>query len=123
MIFSHFKAIEKSVQSGLFKFVAHLDYVCKMGTEFYSNKNFIEEKNAVLKELVETSTGTEISTKGLRKIGDFYPENWFLEKIKELNIPIVISDDAHRVDELGLDFEKAEAKLKELNITNRIKMR
>ena len=44
-----------------------------------------------------------------------------LEKLKEQNIPLVISDDAHRVEELGFDFDMAEEKLFELKISNRIK--
>ena len=64
--------------------------------------------------------GAEISTKGLRKIGDFYPDEWFLKKIKEQGIPMVISDDAHKVEELGFDFDKAEERLSEFGILNRI---
>lgn len=121
LISSHFKTIAKSAESRMFKFVAHLDYVRKMGTEFCADTDFLSEKEAVISALKNSVTGTEISTKGLRKVGDFYPSGWFLEKLKEQNIPLVISDDAHRVEELGFDFDMAEEKLSELKISNRIK--
>ena len=120
LISSHFKTITKAAQSGLFKFTAHLDYVRKMGAEFYLPQEYQEEKTAVLEALTSSRTATEISTKGLRRIGDFYPDEWFLKQIKEREIPIIISDDAHRCSELGFDFDQAEAKLSELGITNRL---
>lgn len=121
LISEHFKTIKKSIDSGLFKFIAHLDYVRKMGADFYLTEDFLKEKLSIIQALKNTGTGTEISTKGLRKINDFYPSEWFLQKIKETDIPIVISDDAHRTEELGFDFAKAEAKLADLKINKRIK--
>lgn len=120
LISSHFKAIEKSAKSGLFKFIAHLDYVRKMGDMLYSVDEYKTEKMAVIKSLKDSGTGTEISTKGLRKVGDFYPDEFFLQNIKFFNLPVVISDDAHCISELGGDFYKAEEKLSELGIKNRI---
>lgn len=121
LISAHFKTIANSAKSGLFKFVAHADYVRKMGTEFCGKNDFIEEKTELLEALKTSGTGTEISTKGLRKIGDFYPDEWFLQKIKECDISVVISDDAHKTDEIGYDFDKAENRLKEFGISRRIK--
>ena len=120
LISSHFKAVAESAKSGLFRFVAHLDYVRKMGTEFCGSSDFAAEKSKLLEALKISGIGAEISTKGLRKIGDFYPDEWFLKKIKEQGIPMVISDDAHKVEELGFDFDKAEERLSEFGILNRI---
>ena len=122
LVSSHFKTISQAAESRLFKFIAHLDYVRKMSSDYLQSQHFIQEKTEVIKALKNNNIGAELSTKGLRKIGDFYPDSWFLQKIKEENIPVVISDDSHRTSELGLDFDKAESKLSELNIKNRIKM-
>lgn len=122
LISSHFKMIAKSAESGLFKFIAHLDYVKKMGPEFCADTNFIAEKSTIIESIKKSDVGTEISTKGLRKIGDFYPSEWFLSELKKNNIKIVISDDAHQTSELGFKFDEAEAKLAEFNITNRLKL-
>lgn len=121
LISSHFKTIALSAKSELFKFVAHPDYVRKMGTEFCSISDFVEEKTELLQALKLSKTGVEISTKGLRKIGDFYPDERFLQKVKEYDIPVVISDDAHRTDEIGYEFVKAEDKLKETGVVRRIR--
>ena len=120
LISNHFKTIAKSAQSELFKFVAHLDYVRKMGTEFCAEADFVKEKSEIIQALKNYNVATEISTKGLRKIGDFYPSEWFLRELKKNSVQMLISDDAHRIEELGSDFDLAEKKLTELKITNRL---
>ena len=122
LIRSHFKTIAQSAQSGIFKFVAHLDYVKKMGTEFCSTEDYLNEKSLIISALKKSGIGAELSTKGLRKIGCFYPDDWFLDKIKQQDISVVISDDAHRVEELGYGFAIAEEKLNEVKITKRLKL-
>ena len=117
----HFRVLRQAIETGIFKFLAHLDYVRKYGDEIYNVNLFTEEKQAILAALKKTNTGIEISTKGLRKIGCFYPDGKVLEQVKLLNIPVVISDDAHTIYELGADFDKAEAELKKYNIINRLK--
>ena len=120
LISEHFKTIRKSAESDLFKFIAHLDYVRKMG-EYYETFDYTEEKTALIKALKTHNIGAEISTKGLRKVGDFYPGEWFLQKLAENNIAMVISDDAHSISELGSDFNKAEAAIQKYGINKRIR--
>jgi len=117
----HFQTMEKAVQSGVFKFLAHLDYARKLGDEFCSADSFKGEKTAILEALQNQNVGMEISTKGLRKIGDFYPCGWILDEAAKRNIKMVISDDAHKIEELGMDFAKAESALLAHNIKNRLK--
>ena len=116
----HFQTIEESVKSGVFKFIAHIDYARKLCELTCPQNAFIKEKKQIIKTLKDCKIGTEVSTKGLRRIGDFYPCDWLIEEIAKQGVSVVISDDAHNVDELGMDFAKAEAKLKEHNITNRL---
>ena len=75
----------------------------------------------MLDSLREHNIGIELSTKGLRKIGDYYPRGNILSEIAVRNLPVVISDDAHKTEELGYAFADAEQILSDYNITNRIK--
>ncbi|MBR1601181.1 MAG: histidinol-phosphatase HisJ family protein [Alphaproteobacteria bacterium] len=120
-IANHFGAMKKSAESGLYSFLAHIDYIRKLGDNICGPHQYVENKIEVLKVLQENNMGIEISTKGLRKINDFYPCSEILDKIAELGIKTVISDDAHNIDELGSDFEKAEKELTKHNITHRLK--
>jgi histidinol phosphatase-like PHP family hydrolase len=76
---------------------------------------------AVLDSLKNTCTAMEVSTKGLRKVNDFYPAEEILRAAAQRNIMTVISDDAHQTSELGKDFDKAEMILHKYGITERLK--
>lgn len=121
LVSQHFVNMRQAVESGLFKFLAHIDYVRKMGREYCQESDYLNEKKAVLDALQKNNVGTEISTKGLRKIGDFYPCSWILDEIAKRDIKVVISDDAHNDDELGFEFDKAEKELALHGIVNRLK--
>lgn len=117
----HFKSMKEAVESGVFKFLAHIDYIRRMGNGVCNAETYSEEKIAVLDSLREHNIGIELSTKGLRKIGDYYPSGNILSEIAVRNLPVVISDDAHKTEELGYAFADAEQILSDYNITNRIK--
>lgn len=116
----HFETIEKAVKSGVFKFLAHLDYARRLG-DISSAEKFMPQKLKILDALQCQNIGMEISTKGLRKINDFYPSTEILTEAAKRSIPFVISDDAHAVAELGDRFDLAEAALAKHNIQHRIK--
>lgn len=117
----HFNNICKSIDSGLYAFVAHLDYVRKVGDQYFSAQRYWDDICAVLAVLQKHGIATEISTKGLRKSGDYYPSVMILQEIAKRNIKMVISDDAHRIEELGYDFAKAEECLEKYGISNRLR--
>lgn len=115
---SYFNNIVKAIESNMFDFVAHLDYCKKHNITL---KNYEDEFTNILNAFNKTKTPYEISTKGLRVVGDFYPAKWIIEKLQAMNVAIVISDDAHHLSELKFDFEKAENLLKNLKYQNRLK--
>lgn len=117
----HFETIKKAVESGVFKFLAHIDYARKIGNAIYNADAYLPKQLEILDVLQKQNTAMEISTKGLRKIGDFYPGEPILAAAAERNIKFVISDDAHAVSELGDRFDLAEARLSRFGIKNRLK--
>ena len=117
----HFETMCRAVESGMFKFLAHMDYVRRVGRDVCDDDSFPTEKQRIFDALEETNTALEISTKGLRRLGDFYPSASVLQAAAKRNIAFVISDDAHKPEELGADFDKAEATLQKYGITKRLK--
>ena len=61
----------------------------------------------------------EINSKGISKSGEPYPTLEIIKKMRNLNIPTLISDDAHKADNMGKDYDKVEKILQELIYTNR----
>ena len=85
----------------------------------YNQNLYNSDYDAIINALAENNMATELSTKGLRKSDDFFPCHNLLNKITAKNIPLVISDDAHRCTEVGYMFDKAEKVLSELKYNNR----
>jgi histidinol-phosphatase (PHP family) len=117
----HFETMCQAVETGMFKFLAHIDYVRKYGPEVYDIDDFATEKDKIIDALLRTNTALEISTKGLRKIGDFYPDDKLITKAADKGVIFIVSDDAHKTEELGADFDKAEAVLAKHHITKILK--
>ena len=117
MIRQHFKIICRAASSGLFDFIAHIDYIRKM--PIYNTTDFSNEKAELIKTLAAHNVATEISTKGLRKSDYFYPDSDMLKNAIKNNVKIVISDDAHRTNELGYRFDYAEDTLRQYDCTSR----
>ena len=113
----HLKTLCAAAESGFFDFMAHIDYMRKM--DVFAKDIFAEDKANMLKFFADNNITVEVSTKGLRKGGYFYPCADMLKNLVENNVKLVISDDAHSVDQLGYRFDYAEEVLKELNCKNR----
>ncbi len=113
----HFKTLGEAAKSGVFSFIAHIDYIRK--TQICGRFDFLEEKKELIKVFTEANTATEVSTKGLRKANDFYPNSDMIKQLMDNNVKLVISDDAHRVGELGYNFSDAEKFFSDNNYSNR----
>ena len=112
----HLQTVKRAVNSGLFNFLAHIDYVRKV--KGYNQSLYNADYDEIIIDLAKNNMATELSTKGLRKSDDFFPSHDLLNKIIAKNIPLVISDDAHRCAEIGYMFDKAENVLSELKYSN-----
>lgn len=112
--------IARAAETKLFDFVAHLDYMRRVTG--CNDNSFMAEKEYLLQTLAKNNIPTEVSTKGIRKNGNCYPAPVLLNRMQELNIPVLISDDAHHVSELTQDFSVAESLLQKMDYKNRWKL-
>ena len=92
--------------------LGHMDYVSRYGP--YEDTSLVYGDYAdiideILRELVARGKGLEVNTSGYRYgIGNVYPQLAILKRYKELGGQIVtIGSDAHRPQDIGLDFDKA----------------
>jgi histidinol-phosphatase (PHP family) len=59
----------------------------------------------------------EVSTAGLRKpAGEMYPARAFLEMCIDAGVPVALSSDAHRPEDVGADYERALVELDTVGI-------
>lgn len=120
-IHRHLQTLKQAVNSKMFNFLAHIDYVRQV--RGYNKDLYSDDYTQLIEALAKNNVATELSTKGLRKSGDYFPCSDLLHKVCAKNIPLVISDDAHCCSEVGYLFEKAENTLEGLNYSNRFHLK
>jgi histidinol-phosphatase (PHP family) len=97
----YFAEVEAAVRSELFDTLGHLDYVKKYLAEHVPPAAFAgvpQVYEPVLRALVETGTGMEVNSSGLRQAPrEPYPAPWVVARFRELGGQVVTAgSDAHR---------------------------
>ena len=102
---------------GWFDFLGHPDLVKKFGHRPEGDlRRFYEP---TIEVIAANDVAIELSTAGLRKpCAEMYPSLEFLQLAREADIPIVISSDAHRPEEVGAEFPAAIALAREAGYTH-----
>ncbi|MEM2612024.1 MAG: histidinol-phosphatase [Thermoproteota archaeon] len=100
----YLELLEKAVETGLFKAVAHFDVAKNWG--FKPSKDFSKEELRILEKIRDLGMAVEVSSKGLRNpIKEPYPTRKILEECSSLRIPIIMGTDAHNLSELDSNIE------------------
>lgn len=117
---NYWQNIIEAVKSGYFDFIAHLD-VCKLFNLGVAPQ-WDEWKWKVIETLAEYKHPYELNTSGWTKVGDQHPYRWMLEELNKRDVPVVISDDAHKLEHIGQHYERAENLLKDIGYKKRWKL-
>ncbi len=118
---TYFYQINKMVESQHFEIVGHFDKI-KMnnaGRYFSENEKWYRMLvNESLELIKEKNLVIEVNTRGLyKKRSDrLFPDDQTLVQVKEMQIPVLISSDAHHPDELNMLMDYAEKRLIETGI-------
>lgn len=114
---AYFDQENEMIETEKFDIIGHFDKV-KMnsrGRYFHEDEKWYRDMVLETLDLIKQhDLIVEINTRGLYKqrYNGFYPSEWLLPRMKELNIPVVISSDAHLSEELTYYFKEAEEALK-----------
>jgi histidinol-phosphatase (PHP family) len=107
----YFQAIADAARSGLFDIAAHPDLVKIWGaahphrTPEGDLRRYYEP---AVEGIAEAGIAVEVSTAGLRKpVGELYPARAFLEMCVDAGIPVALSSDAHRPEDIGAGYDRA----------------
>ncbi len=117
----YFQAVAASASSGLFDIIAHPDLVKYWGPahpERTPRRDLRFYYEPTVEAFAEAGVAVEVSTAGLRKpVAEIYPARAFLEMCVEARVPVALSSDAHRPEDVGAGYEQALELLGELGIT------
>ena len=100
----YYETMQKAIRLGVFDVLAHFDLPKKFG--FRPATDMGELVAETLDLAAVAGVAIELSSAGLRKpAAEIYPSSTILRGMRERDIPIVLSSDAHRPDEVGADFD------------------
>lgn len=117
MLRMYWKKICEAANFGMFNWMAHLDLPRKVGVGCGDEWRIMECQ--VVDELAKNKMPIEVNT-GLRP--EPYPSFRILKAAAKADLPVLISDDAHRADQIGRFFDEAEALCELAGVKNRLSL-
>jgi histidinol-phosphatase (PHP family) len=115
----YFETIGETAASGLFDILAHPDLVKYWGRDRPRPEGDLRHYYELAMDGIASSgIAVEVSTAGLRKhTREIYPAPAFLEMCVQAGVPIALSSDAHRPEDIGADYDQALELLERLGVT------
>jgi histidinol-phosphatase (PHP family) len=105
----YFAAVAESARCGLFDIIAHPDLVKYWGDLQRTPEGDLRRYyEPTVEAIAEAGIAVEVSTAGLRKpAGEIYPARAFLEMCVDGGVPVALSSDAHKPEDVGGDYDRA----------------
>ena len=105
--------VAEMARTGMYDIAGHLDLTKKFG--FYPSVDLSREIDAALDAISEFCMTVEINTSGwYMPAGEQYPSVPILQGCLERGIPVMVSADAHKPENLMRGFDRAYALLREI---------
>ncbi|NQU31955.1 MAG: histidinol-phosphatase [Bacteroidetes bacterium] len=119
---AYYDQMNEMIETQMFDIVGHVDKI-----KMHNKDRYFKEEELWYQKLVDESLDlikqkdliVEVNTRGIykKRFPGLFPDGMTLQKVKNLNIPILISSDSHQPNELNLGFEEASSKLLEVGFT------
>jgi histidinol-phosphatase (PHP family) len=107
---------QAAARSGWVDIIGHLDCIKTEG--HLPDRSVTPLLEETVRVLAETGVTVELNTSGWRKrINECYPRAELLERCCHWGVPVTLSSDSHAPDQIGSDFDRAVALLKEIGYT------
>ncbi|MDC7124871.1 MAG: histidinol-phosphatase [Spirochaetales bacterium] len=113
LVKKYFQIEEEMIAKGGFDILGHCDLIKKrnMNNRFFDENESWYKKLAA--EMLDTLKGSdlivEVNTGGISRKAtkDVYPSPWMLKRCLEMNIPLTLSSDAHKPQNLNFYFKES----------------
>lgn len=114
----YFQTLGQAAASGLFDILAHPDLVKVGGAERPCPEGDLRRfYELAIDAIARSGIAVEVSTSGLRKrVRELYPAEAFLAMCAEAGVPVALSSDAHRPEDVGADYDQALALLERVGL-------
>lgn len=117
MLKQYWMNVQRLAQTGMFNWLAHLDLPKKK--HLGESATWGAMKLETIETIAGTGTPVEINTSGYN-IGTNqpYPGSKIMKMLAAHNVPVLLSDDAHKAENIGRDFGRAHMQACENGIKN-----
>lgn len=96
----YFEIINRSVESGLFEVIGHIDLIKLFGHR--PEEDVVKLITPTLELIADKDLVIEVNSNGMNKnVEEFYPAYSILEKAYQLDVKVTMSSDAHRAERVG----------------------
>jgi histidinol-phosphatase (PHP family) len=109
------------IETQKFDIIAHLDKIKMHNQDRFFTENedwYIKLVNHAIELITKKNLIVEINSRGIYRMRckNFYPSDYILEKLAKAKVPMIISSDAHKAEELPLYYEEAKTKLRSFGV-------
>ena len=124
MIEDYYRRVQRMLDTPRLTIVGHLDRIKLWNADgrYFREQEpwYVDIVERTLRAIAVRDVTVELNTKGWSmKLPDPQPSPWILERCAELGIPITVSSDAHRPEDVARWFDRALILLQDLDITPR----
>ncbi len=119
---TYYHQVNEMIETQEFEVLGHFDKI-----KMHNQDRFFTEDESWYQKLIDECLDlikqknliVEVNTRGIykKRSKSLFPDDLALEKVKQLNIPILLSSDAHQPSELNLGFAETKLKLIEIGFT------
>jgi len=107
LILSYYDDLHELIRSKYYTILGHFDVIKKLGFIPDDQERIWGRILRVIDDLETSNMAVEINTSGLRKReNELYPNKAIIKELIERNIPLVLSSDAHKPQDIGYAFDE-----------------
>ncbi len=114
MLHRYWQNVRAAAGSNLFNFMAHLDLLKKVNLG--SSAEWLDDEQKTIDIIKESGMAIELNSSAFKFCAEPYPSKRIMQMAGEADIPVIISDDAHKSAQLGSYFEQTEEMAKNCGI-------
>lgn len=115
LLYRYWQNERAAAESQLFDFMAHLDLMKKVGLGM--EPEWTEEERKTIAVIKKAGVLVELNTSYFKFGNEPYPSQRIMNMLAQENIPVLLSDDAHAVSQLGGNFAPAKEMAEKCGIT------
>lgn len=106
LLHRYWQNLRAAVSSNLFNFIAHLDLLKKVNLG--KGAEWIDDEEKTIQTIKENRAIVELNTSAFKFCQEPYPGKRIMQMMAQADIPVIISDDAHKTSQLGNFFAQTE---------------